>query len=51
MLNAAKNKYKKKFLQVSTDEVYESLGKTGYFTEETPLQPNSPYSATKAGAI
>lgn len=39
-----------KFIQVSTDEVYGSLGKTGYFTEETPLAPNSPYSASKAGA-
>lgn len=50
MLNAAKKHNIKKFLQVSTDEVYGSLGKTGYFTEETPLQPNSPYSATKASA-
>ena len=39
-----------RFLQVSTDEVYGSLGSTGYFTEETPLAPNSPYSASKAGA-
>ncbi len=39
----------KKFLQVSTDEVYGSLGETGYFTEETPLDPHSPYSASKAG--
>jgi len=39
-----------KFLQVSTDEVYGSLGKTGMFTEETPLMPNSPYSASKASA-
>jgi dTDP-glucose 4,6-dehydratase len=39
-----------RFLQVSTDEVYGSLGETGYFTEETPLAPNSPYSASKAGA-
>ncbi len=39
-----------KFLQVSTDEVYGSLGETGYFTEESPLAPNSPYSASKAGA-
>ncbi|HEY6872513.1 MAG TPA: dTDP-glucose 4,6-dehydratase [Geobacteraceae bacterium] len=39
-----------RFLQVSTDEVYGSLGVTGYFTEETPLAPNSPYSASKAGA-
>lgn len=40
----------KKFLQVSTDEVYGSLGPTGYFTEETPLDPHSPYSASKASA-
>jgi dTDP-glucose 4,6-dehydratase len=39
-----------KFLQVSTDEVYGSLGPTGFFTEQTPLAPNSPYSASKAGA-
>jgi dTDP-glucose 4,6-dehydratase len=39
-----------RFLQVSTDEVYGSLGETGYFTEETPLAANSPYSASKAGA-
>ena len=39
-----------RFLQVSTDEVYGSLGTEGYFTEETPLAPNSPYSASKAGA-
>jgi len=38
------------FLQISTDEVYGSLGKTGKFTENSPLQPNSPYSASKAGA-
>jgi len=37
-------------LQVSTDEVYGTLGSTGYFTEETPLAANSPYSASKAGA-
>ncbi|MEK4977048.1 dTDP-glucose 4,6-dehydratase [Bacillus sp. FSL K6-6540] len=39
-----------KFVQVSTDEVYGSLGATGLFTEESQLQPNSPYSASKAGA-
>ncbi|MCP1137538.1 dTDP-glucose 4,6-dehydratase [Paenibacillus polysaccharolyticus] len=39
-----------KYLQVSTDEVYGSLGETGYFEEETPLAPNSPYSASKASA-
>ena len=44
------NKGDFRFLQVSTDEVYGSLGETGYFTEETPYQPNSPYSASKAGS-
>lgn len=39
-----------KYLQVSTDEVYGSLGAEGFFTEETPLAPNSPYSASKAAA-
>ena len=39
-----------RFLQVSTDEVYGTLGKTGYFYGTTPLAPNSPYSASKAGA-
>lgn len=39
-----------RFLQISTDEVYGSLGDTGYFTEDTPLAANSPYSASKAGA-
>ena len=39
-----------KFLQVSTDEVYGSLGSEGYFTESTPLDPRSPYSASKASA-
>ncbi|MDD8019224.1 MAG: dTDP-glucose 4,6-dehydratase [Bacteroidota bacterium] len=39
-----------KFLHVSTDEVYGSLGATGYFTEETPLHANSPYSASKASS-
>lgn len=38
-----------KFLQVSTDEVYGSLGEEGYFTEETSLDPRSPYSAAKTG--
>lgn len=47
--NAKANKIKK-FIHVSTDEVYGSLGKTGYFMEETPLAPNSPYSASKAGS-
>lgn len=40
----------KKFIQISTDEVYGSLGDGGYFTENTPLEPHSPYSASKAGA-
>lgn len=39
-----------KYLQVSTDEVYGALGKTGMFTEITPIQPNSPYSSSKAGS-
>ncbi|WP_159885957.1 dTDP-glucose 4,6-dehydratase [Paenibacillus puerhi] len=49
LLDAAKKYGVKKFVQVSTDEVYGSLGETGLFTEETPLAPNSPYSASKAG--
>ena len=40
----------KKYLQISTDEVYGSLGKEGYFSENSPLHPNSPYSASKASA-
>ena len=39
-----------RFLHVSTDEVYGSLGESGYFTEETPYAPNSPYSASKAAS-
>ena len=39
-----------KLLQISTDEVYGSLGSTGYFTEDSPLQPNSSYAASKASA-
>jgi dTDP-glucose 4,6-dehydratase len=39
-----------KFVQISTDEVYGSLGATGAFREDTPLAPSSPYSASKAGA-
>lgn len=50
LLDAAKKYDIKKFLQISTDEVYGSLDKTGYFTEDTCLAPNSPYSASKAGA-
>ena len=41
---------KKRFLQISTDEVYGSLGETGFFTEETPYDPSSPYSASKAAS-
>ena len=55
MLQCAKNAWYrdgkwaegKKYLQVSTDEVYGSLGETGYFMETTPLDPHSPYSASK----
>ncbi|CAH0121699.1 dTDP-glucose 4,6-dehydratase 2 [Paenibacillus sp. CECT 9249] len=50
LLDAAKKYQVKKYLQVSTDEVYGTLGDTGLFTENTPLAPNSPYSASKAGA-
>ena len=59
LLNIAKkswligdDKYKEgvKFLQVSTDEVYGALGETGFFTETTPLNPHSPYAASKASA-
>ncbi|WKV08532.1 dTDP-glucose 4,6-dehydratase [Thermoanaerobacterium sp. CMT5567-10] len=50
LLDAAKKYGVKKYLQVSTDEVYGSLGETGYFTEQTSLSPNSPYSASKASA-
>ena len=39
-----------RFLHISTDEVYGTLGDTGYFTEETPYAPNSPYSASKASS-
>ncbi|RAO99017.1 dTDP-glucose 4,6-dehydratase [Petrotoga sp. 9PW.55.5.1] len=41
---------KQKFLHISTDEVYGALGPTGCFTEETPLDPHSPYSASKASS-
>jgi dTDP-glucose 4,6-dehydratase len=50
LLDAARQHSVPRFLQVSTDEVYGSLGATGLFTEETPLAPNSPYSASKAAA-
>ncbi|MDU5141611.1 MAG: dTDP-glucose 4,6-dehydratase [Paenibacillus dendritiformis] len=49
LLDAAKKHGVTKFVQVSTDEVYGSLGETGLFSETTPLAPNSPYSASKAG--
>lgn len=50
LLQAAKEAKIQRFLQVSTDEVYGTLGKDGYFYETTPLAPNSPYSASKASA-
>ncbi len=54
LLNAAKKnwigKEGKLFYHVSTDEVYGSLGETGFFTEETPYDPRSPYSASKASS-
>ena len=50
LLNVAKEMEIEKYLQVSTDEVYGELGAEGYFTEETPLAPNSPYSASKTAA-
>jgi len=50
LLQAAREIGIERYLQVSTDEVYGSLGKTGYFTETTPIAPNSPYSASKASA-
>lgn len=50
LLEAAQKYRIRKFIQISTDEVYGSLGPTGYFTETSPLAPNSPYSASKAGA-
>lgn len=50
MLEAARRHGVKRFLQISTDEVYGSLGAHGRFTEESPLKPSSPYSASKSGA-
>jgi dTDP-glucose 4,6-dehydratase len=50
LLDAARAGGVERFVQVSTDEVYGSLGATGFFTEETPLAPNSPYAASKAAA-
>ncbi|MDX1666141.1 MAG: dTDP-glucose 4,6-dehydratase [Saprospiraceae bacterium] len=54
LLNAARHHWDefegKLFYHVSTDEVYGTLGETGYFTEETPYDPRSPYSASKASS-
>jgi len=50
LLDAARKHNVARFGMVSTDEVYGSLGPTGYFTETTPLDPSSPYSASKASA-
>ncbi len=50
LLEVARELSVRRFLHVSTDEVYGSLGPTGLFTEETPLEPSSPYSASKAGS-
>ncbi|MFH1197766.1 MAG: dTDP-glucose 4,6-dehydratase [bacterium] len=50
LLEASRRYGIEKFVQVSTDEVYGSLGDTGLFAETTPLSPNSPYSSSKAGA-
>jgi dTDP-glucose 4,6-dehydratase len=54
LLNAARNywgdKKDKLFYHISTDEVYGTLGESGYFTEKTSYSPNSPYSASKAGS-
>ena len=50
LLEAARKYPVERFVQVSTDEVYGSLGETGFFTEESPLRPNSPYAASKAAA-
>jgi len=50
LLEAAHDKNIQRFVQISTDEVYGSLGPDGKFTESTPLSPNSPYSASKAAA-
>lgn len=50
LLEATRDKKIERFVQVSTDEVYGALGPDGKFTEQTPLSPNSPYSASKAAA-
>lgn len=50
LLDAAKKYGIRKFIQISTDEVYGTLGKQGYFSEKSPLAANNPYAASKAGA-
>ncbi|MBI3412355.1 MAG: dTDP-glucose 4,6-dehydratase [Planctomycetes bacterium] len=50
LLDAAREMHVSRYIQISTDEVYGSLGPTGYFTEESRIAPNSPYSASKAAA-
>jgi dTDP-glucose 4,6-dehydratase len=50
LLDAARKAGLGRFLHISTDEVYGALGSSGVFTEQSPLQPNSPYAASKAGA-
>ena len=50
LLDAAREFKVGRFLQISTDEVYGSLGPTGLFTEDTPLAPSSPYAASKTAA-
>jgi dTDP-glucose 4,6-dehydratase len=50
LLEVARKRLLRRFVQVSTDEVYGSLGPSGLFTERSPLQPSSPYSASKAAA-
>jgi dTDP-glucose 4,6-dehydratase len=50
LLDVARARKVDRFVHVSTDEVYGSLGATGLFTEDSPIQPNSPYSASKAGS-
>lgn len=48
MLEESRKAATRRFIHISTDEVYGALGEDGKFTEETPLRPNSPYSASKA---
>jgi dTDP-glucose 4,6-dehydratase len=50
LLDACRRHQVPRYVQVSTDEVYGSLGADGFFTEDTPLAPNSPYSSSKAAA-